>query len=139
MTTEVSPTPAAEPSVWAAERPPLKPLRLLVAWLIAAPSLLFAAWVVPGVRIPDFWSAVGVAAVVAVFNAVGPPLIAALRLPFTILADFLLVLLVDGLALYLAADIDALNVEVDSLGWALLAALIASRRLDGARRHSRRQ
>src|SRR6478609_2209826 len=127
MTTEVSPTPAAEPaSVWAAERPPLKPLRLLVAWLIAAPSLLFAAWVVPGVRIPDFWSAVGVAAVVAVFNAVGPPLIAALRLPFTILADFLLVLLVDGLALYLAADIDALNVEVDSLGWALLAALIAS-------------
>ena len=127
MTTEVSPTPAAEPaSVWAAERPPLKPLRVLVAWLIAAPSLLFAAWVVPGVRIPDFWSAVGVAAVVAVFNAVLPPLIAALRLPFTILADFLLVLLVDGLALYLAADIDALNIEVDSLGWALLAALIAS-------------
>ena len=127
MTTEVSPTPAAEPaSVWAAERPPLKPLRLLVAWLIAAPSLLFAAWVVPGVRIPDFWSAVGVAAVVAVFNAVLPPLIAALKLPFTILADFLLVLIVDGLALYLAADIDALNIEVDSLGWALLAALIAS-------------
>ena len=60
MTTEVSPTPAGGPgSVWAAERPPLKPLRLLVAWLIAAPSLLFAAWVVPGVRIPDLWAAAG--------------------------------------------------------------------------------
>ena len=90
-------------------------------------------------RIPDFWSAVGVAAVVAVFNAVRPPLIAALRLPFTILADFLLVLLVDGLALYLAADIDALNIEVDSLGWALLAALIAMRRLNGAGHRARRQ
>jgi len=88
MTTQASPAPAAEPaSDWVPERPPLRPLRLLVAWLIAAPSLLFAAWIVPGVRIPDFWSAIGVAAVIAVFNAVLPPLIAAARLPFTILAD----------------------------------------------------
>src|SRR4051812_10488165 len=104
MTTHASPAPAAKPtSDWGAERPPLRPLRLLVAWLIAAPSLLLAAWVVPGVRIPDFWSAVGVAAIVAIVNAVLPPLVAAVRLPFTILADFLLVLVVDALALYVAA------------------------------------
>src|SRR4051794_15980200 len=127
MTTDASQAPAVEPrSQWVAERPPFRPLRLLVAWLISAPSLLFAAWVIPGVRIPDFWSAIGVTAVIAIFNAVLPPLIAAARLPFTILADFLLVLVVDALALYLAADIDALNVEVDSLLWALLAALIAT-------------
>ena len=128
MTTEVSPTPAAEPaSVWAAERPPLRPLRLLVAWLIAAPSLLFAAWVVPGVRIPDFWSAIGVAAVVAVLQRRAAAADrAAMRCRSRSLADFLLVLVVDALVLYLAADIDALNVDVDSLGWALLAALIAS-------------
>ena len=127
MTTHASPAaPAEHASGWAPERPRLHPWRLLLAWLIAAPSLLFAAWVVPGVRIPDFWSAIGIAAVVAVVNAVLPPLIAAARLPFTILADFLLVLLVDAGALYVAAGIDVLNAEVDSLGWALLAALIAT-------------
>jgi uncharacterized membrane protein YvlD (DUF360 family) len=101
-------------------------LRLILSWLIAAPALLFAAWVVPGVTIPDFASAFGVAAVVAVFNAVLPPLVAALRLPFTIVVDLVLVLVVDAAALILAAHVDRLDVEVDSLGWAVLAALLAS-------------
>jgi uncharacterized membrane protein YvlD (DUF360 family) len=111
---------------WAAERPPVRPLRVILAWLIAAPALLFAAWIVPGVTIPSFRSAIGVAAVVAVFNAVLPPLVAALRLPFTILFDLVLVLVVDAAALLLAAQVNRLGVEVDSLGWAILAALVAS-------------
>jgi uncharacterized membrane protein YvlD (DUF360 family) len=127
MSTDASPAPAAGAvAAWGAERPPLRPGRLLLAWVISAAGLLFAAWIVPGVRIPDFWSAIGVAAVLGVVNAVLPPLIAAARLPFTLLADFVLVLVLDALALYLAADIEALNVEVDALGWALLAALIAT-------------
>ena len=46
-----------------------------------------------------------VAALVAAFNAVLPPLIAALRLPFTLALGFVLVLLVDALALVLADDL----------------------------------
>ena len=111
---------------WAAERPPVRPLRLILAWLVSALALFFAAWIVPGVRIPSFASAIGVAAVVAVFNAVLPPLVAALRLPFTILVDLVLVLIVDAVALLLAAQIGRLDVEVDSLGWAILTALLAS-------------
>ena len=45
-----------------------------------------------------------VAAVIAMLNAVLPPLVAALRLPFTLALGFVLVLLVDALALLLADD-----------------------------------
>ena len=48
---------------------------------------------VPGVEITDVGGAFVVAAVIAVVNAVLPPLVAALRLPFTLLLGFLSVLL----------------------------------------------
>jgi putative membrane protein len=84
---------------WRPERPAFHPLRLLVAWLIAALALLAAAAIVPGVHIEGFWAALAVAAVVALLNAVLPPLVAALRLPFMLVLGFVLVLVVDALIL----------------------------------------
>ena len=46
---------------WTPERPRLRPLRLLVAWLISALALLLAAGVVPGADIRSFAGAVGIA------------------------------------------------------------------------------
>ena len=46
-----------------------------------------------------------VAAIVAVLNAMLPPLVAALRLPFTVVIGFLLVLALDAAMLLLAADV----------------------------------
>jgi len=111
---------------WNPVRPRLRPLRLGFAWLSSALALLLAATIVPGASVNGFWGALLVAAIVAVLNAVLPPLVAALRLPFTVAAGFLLVLALDAVILRLAADIapDALFVE-DFLA-ALLVALIAS-------------
>ena len=44
------------------------------------------------------------AAIVGVLNALLPPLVAALRLPFTVAIGFLLVLALDAAILLLAAD-----------------------------------
>ena len=68
---------------WHPERPRLRPIRLVVSWLLAALALLVAAWLVPGVSITGFWGAACAAALIAVLNALLPPLIAALRLPYT--------------------------------------------------------
>src|SRR3954447_7380514 len=111
---------------WSPGVPRLRPLRLAVAWLGSALAFLFAAWVIPGADINGFWGAIVVAAIVAVLNAVLPPVVAALRLPFTVAAGFLLVLAVDAAILLLAADIAPDQLDVSGFGAALLVSLIAT-------------
>jgi uncharacterized membrane protein YvlD (DUF360 family) len=112
--------------VWSPERPRLHPLRLLVAWIGSALGLLLAAGVVRGAELKGFGGAVAVAGIVAVLNALLPPLIAALRVPFTVAIGFLAVLALDAAILMLASDVVPHLFEVDGFGSALLVALIAS-------------
>ena len=109
---------------WQPGRPRLRPVRLLVAWIVAAAAVWVAAAVLPGFRLDEFGSAFVVAAAIALLNALLPPLVAALRLPFTLALGFLLVLAVDALALMIADDLLPRFGEVDSFGSALLAALV---------------
>jgi uncharacterized membrane protein YvlD (DUF360 family) len=123
----MSTVPAAgygESTAWRPARPRFRPLRLVLLWLVAAISLLVAAALLPGVHVPSLPDAVVTAALIAVLNAVLAPLVAALRLPFTVALGFVLALLVDALVLLLAARIDSRTFQVDSFGWALLAALV---------------
>jgi uncharacterized membrane protein YvlD (DUF360 family) len=108
------------------ERPRIRPLRVLVAWLVAAAALFVAALLVPGVEVDSAASALIVAAVIAVLNAIVPPVLAALRLPWTVVLGFVLVLLLDGCMFLLAAWIAPEHIAVDSFGVAVLAALAAS-------------
>ena len=100
-----------------------------VSWLIGAIALLVGAFIVPGASTKDFGAVVATAAIVAVLNAVLPPIVAALRLPFMLLLGFLLVLVLDALML-LAADAIGL-MQVDSF-W--LGAGRRRGRLGGRRR-----
>jgi uncharacterized membrane protein YvlD (DUF360 family) len=93
---------------------------------VSALALLAAAWIVPGVDIEGFWGAVAVAAVIAVLNAILPPIVAALRLPLMLVTGLLLVLVLDALMLVWASDLLENAIEVSSFWWALLAALVAS-------------
>ncbi len=111
---------------WEPARPRFRASGLIVAWLVAAIAVMVAAAIVPGVAIEDFWGAFAVAVVVAVLNAVLPPLVAALRLPYMLLVGFALLLVVDAVMLFLASDLTDDAVSVDSFGWALLAALVIS-------------
>ena len=78
-------------------RPPaLRPLRLLLALLVSSASILLAAAILPGFDVGDFWVAVFAALVIGALNAVLAPLVAALRLPFTVATSFLLVLALDA-------------------------------------------
>ena len=89
-------------------------------------ALMVAAGLLPGVSVESFWGALLVAAIVAALNAIVPPVLAALRLPLTLVLGFLLVLLADA-AILLAAD--ALTdgiLTVDGFGWALLTSLVVA-------------
>jgi uncharacterized membrane protein YvlD (DUF360 family) len=114
------------PVTWQPDRPRFKPLRLLISWFLTAAALWVAAAILPGVHIAGVWGALAVAALVAILNAVLPPLVAALRLPFMLVLGFLLVLALNAFVLKLASDVLENAFKVDSFWWALLAALVVA-------------
>jgi uncharacterized membrane protein YvlD (DUF360 family) len=107
-------------------RPRIRFVRVLVAWILSAAALLFAGWVVPGVTVEGWRGAFLAAGVIAVLNAVVPPVVAAIRLPFTLITGLLLVLVLDALMFQWASRIVPNSITVDSFWDALLAALVAS-------------
>ena len=116
----------AEAPSWHPERPRIRPARLVLSWIISALALVVAAAIVPGAHVEGFWGALLVAAVVAVLNAFLPPLIAALRLPFTLALGFVLVLIIDAVMLLIADSITEGAIQLDSFWAALLVALVAA-------------
>ena len=114
-----------ERPAWRPGRPRLRPLRMLLSLVASALGLLAAAAIVPGVVISGFGAALIVAGVVAVLNAVVPPILAALRLPFTLLAGFVLVLAADAAILLIASDVLD-DFAVSGFWRALLVALLAA-------------
>jgi uncharacterized membrane protein YvlD (DUF360 family) len=115
-----------EPLAWKPQAPKLRLSRLLAGWIVSALALLLAAAIIPGASVEGFWGALLVAAVVAALNAVLPPLVAALRLPFTLVLGFLLVLAVNAGILLLADSLTDGAIQLDSFWAALGVALVAS-------------
>ncbi len=115
-------------TAWQPDRPSLKVFPLIVSWFATGVALMVASWLLPGVDIGSFWGALVVAAVVALLNAVIPPVLAALRLPLTLVFGFLLVLIADALILQIAASLNVTDgvFTVDNFGWALLAAFVVA-------------
>ena len=125
MPSESEPT-YGQSTAWQPERPRWRLFPLLVSWLATGVALMVAAGILPGVHIDDFWGALLVAAIVAALNAIIPPVLAALRLPLTLVLGFLLVLIADAVILLIAADVTDGVLRVDNFGWALLAALVVA-------------
>src|SRR4051794_10013155 len=120
----IEPRSYGEAVSWEPDRPRLRPLRVLAGWIVAAVSLAVAAWVLPGFALDTTGAAFAAAAAIAVLNAVLPPILAALRLPFMVAVGFLLVLFADAWLLMLAADLLPHDIVVGNFGDALLAALL---------------
>jgi uncharacterized membrane protein YvlD (DUF360 family) len=114
-----------EAPTWTPQRPRYRPGQLVLSWLLAAVSLLVATKLVPGASDSTFRAALAVAAILAVLNAILPPLVAALRLPFTALLGFFLVLALDA-GMLLLADRHSAGLKIDSFWAALGVALVAA-------------
>ena len=113
-----------EAVTWEPMKPRLRPLRLLVSWVISAVTLYVAAILVPGVTLELPGAAFVVAAAVAVLNAFLPPVVAALRLPFMLALGFVLILVLDALVLVIADELLPEFISIDSFGDAMLASLV---------------
>ncbi len=110
--------------MWTPQSPHYHLGTVVVSWLVAAVAVLVAAAILPGLMVGDFGQAAVDAALIAALNAVLPPLLAALRLPFTLALGFVLLLVLDALILLLASNIDGVSIKVDSFGSALSGSLV---------------
>ena len=99
--------------------------RFLTHWIVTTAALYVSAYLLPGVHVSSL-PALAVAALVLGFvNAIVRPLLFLLTLPITILTLGLFYLVVNGLAFGLAAALVP-GFDVDSIGWAVLGALVVS-------------
>ena len=109
---------------WEPATPRLGLVRTIVSWIVSAASITVAAWIVPGFALEATGAAFLVAALIAVLNAIVPPILAALRLPFMLALGFLLLLLADAGLLMLADLVLPDDVHIGTFGDALLASLV---------------
>ena len=118
--------PYGETMTWNPQAPRFSLMHVLLSWLVAAVAVFIAALIVPGVSVGTFTDALAAAVLIAALNAMLPPLVAALRLPFTLALGFVTILVLDALILLLASHISSRAISVSSFGWALLAAVVIS-------------
>jgi uncharacterized membrane protein YvlD (DUF360 family) len=116
----------AEPVQWSPHAPRFRPLRMLLQLLVGAAAVWVASWLVSGVHVKSFLGAITAAAVIGILNALLPPIVAAIRLPYTLVLGFFAVLILDAAILLLTSGIIGNDFKVDSFGAAVVAALVMS-------------
>jgi putative membrane protein len=75
----------------------------LLHWFLASVALMITAYLVPGFRVDGFFAALIAAVVIGVVNVFVWPVLAVLTLPLTFLTFGLFLLIVNGIALKIAA------------------------------------
>lgn len=98
---------------------------MIWAWLLNSVSIYATASLLKGVEIKNFWSAVFVAALLAIINIFVKPILLILSLPITILTFGLFVWVINA-ALIMLVDAMVEGFKVKSFGWALAFGLVMS-------------
>jgi putative membrane protein len=75
---------------------------LLIKWFALALAVMFVAWVVPGIRVANFTSALWVCVVIGIINIFIRPLVMLITLPINLLTLGLFTFVVNALLLMLA-------------------------------------
>lgn len=77
-------------------------MRLLIGWMLSALALLAVAYLVPGIHVSSFMSALIAAAVIGLANLLIKPILLILTLPVTIITLGLFIFVINGLLFWLA-------------------------------------
>ncbi len=100
-------------------------MNFLLKLILSALAVLILAKILPGVEVDDYGSALIVAAVLAVLNAIVKPLLVILTLPATLLTLGLFLLVINA-AIILLADYFIPGFNVDGWLWALIFSVLLS-------------
>jgi len=98
---------------------------LIINWLASTIVIIIAAYLLPGVHIASFWTALMLALVLGILNIFIKPLLILLTLPITILTMGLFLIVINALLILLASSIVP-GFTIDGFWWALVYGLLIS-------------
>jgi putative membrane protein len=100
-------------------------MRGLIHILISAVAVFAAAYILPGVHVASFWTALVVAVILGVVNLLVKPLIVILTLPVTIVTLGLFLFVINAAIILLVAWLVP-GFKVDGFWWALIYSVVLS-------------
>ena len=98
---------------------------MIINWLIHAAILMLCAYIIPGIHVAGFGSALIACALIGVINMFVKPLFVILTLPITILTLGLFLLLINSIMFYFAGSLIT-GFQVDGFIPAILGSLVYS-------------
>lgn len=100
-------------------------MEILIQVLVNAVAVFVCAYILPGVKVDSFTTAIIVAIVLGIANIIVKPLLVVLTLPITILTLGLFLLVINALIILLVAQIVP-GFHVSGFWWALIFSLVLS-------------
>lgn len=100
-------------------------MTLILVWLLNAVALLIVAYLLPGITVVGFGSALIAALVLGLLNMLVKPVLVLLTLPITIVTLGLFLLVLNALLFWLAGSI-LKGFQVHGFWWAVAGALLYS-------------
>ncbi len=100
-------------------------MMLLVRWFCYALALIFTAWIIPGISVANFMTALLACVVIALINAFVKPILMLISLPINFLTVGLFTLVINALLLMLAGWLTP-GLMVDGFWSAFFGAIILS-------------
>lgn len=100
-------------------------MNALISLLLNAVAVVITAYLLPGVKVSDFLTAVVVAVVLGIVNAILKPILFILTLPVNILTLGLFTFILNGFVILLVSAVVP-GFKVNGLLWAILFSIILS-------------
>ncbi len=97
-------------------------MKIILQWLINALAILLVAYLIPGIHVANFYTALIAVLVIGLINAIIRPILFILSLPITILTLGLFTLVINAILFWLASTI-VKGFEVNGFAAAFLGAL----------------
>lgn len=100
-------------------------LNIIIHWLVASAAFLVTAYILPGVTVTSFGTAVIAAGLLGIINAVIRPILIFLTLPITVITMGLFLFVINALIILGISEIVE-GFGVANFWWALLFSIILS-------------
>ena len=100
-------------------------MNFIVRLLIGGLAVFISAYVLPGIQVDTFWTAIVVAVVLGVLNAVVKPVLLLLTLPITLVTLGLFTFVLSAFMVVVTERLVS-GFHVAGFGWALLFSLVLS-------------
>ena len=98
-------------------------MKIIISWLLYSLAIILTGWILGGVNVASFWTALWLALFLGLINVTLKPILIVLTLPINILTLGLFTLVINAVLILLAETVIK-GFTVDSFWWALLFSVV---------------